>query len=65
VHVADEGVLPCEVILSRFMGHYQNYHVMCGDTLVKITEFNPKNKRIYEVGEKAFIKFSSEDVHAL
>lgn len=65
VHVADEGVLPCEVILSRFMGHYQNYHVMCGDTLVKITEFNPKNKRIYEVGEKAFIKFSSDDVHAL
>ena len=65
VHVADSGVIPCEVILSRFMGHYQNYHVMCGNTLVKITEFNPKNKRIYEVGDKAYIDFSPSDVHAL
>ena len=65
VHVADEGVMPCRVVLSRFMGHYQNYHVQCGDTLVKITEFNPKNKRIYEVGDEAFIAFDPSDVHVL
>lgn len=64
-HVEQEGVIPCEVVLSRFMGHYQNYHVMCGNTLVKITEFNPKNKHIYEVGDKAYLAFSPEDVHAL
>ncbi|KXB63980.1 ABC transporter ATP-binding protein [Olsenella sp. DNF00959] len=64
-HVADDGALPCEVVLSRFMGHYQNYHVRCGEHLVKITEFNPKNKRIYEVGEKAFLDFHASDVHVL
>ena len=63
--IAEEGVLPCQVTLSRFMGNYQNYHVRCGDTLVKITEFNPKNKRIYEVGEQAYVSFTPADVHAL
>ena len=47
------------------MGSYQNYHVMVGDTLVKITDFNPKNKRIYAVGEQAYIAFDKESVHVL
>lgn len=63
--VADEGQLPCEVILSCFMGSYQNYHVMVGDTLVKITDFNPKNKKIYNVGDKAFVKFEADSVHVI
>ena len=32
-HLADQGGLPCKVIVSCFMGSYQNYHVMVGDTL--------------------------------
>jgi iron(III) transport system ATP-binding protein len=63
--LADEGVLPCQVTLSRFMGNYQNYQVMVGDTLVKITDFNPKNHKIYEVGDRAFVKFGPKDVHVL
>ena len=63
--LADEGCLPCRVTLSRFMGNYQNYQVMVGDTLVKITDFNPKNHKIYEVGDEAFVKFGPEDVHVL
>ena len=63
--LADEGVLPCKVTLSRFMGNYQNYQVMVGNTLVKITDFNPKNHKIYEVGDEAFVKFGPEDVHVL
>lgn len=63
--VADEGQLPCEVTLSCFMGSYQNYHVMVGNTLVKITDFNPKNKKIYNVGDKAFVKFDAESVHVI
>ena len=64
-HLADEGKLPCEVVLSRFMGHYQNYHVRCGDHVVKITEFNPKNKHEYQVGDHAFVRFEKDDLHAL
>ena len=63
--LAEDGQLPCNVILSCFMGSYQNYHVMVGDSLVKITDFNPKNKKIYEVGDKAFVKFDSDSVHVI
>ena len=63
--LADQGQLPCKVILSCFMGSYQNYHVMVGDTLVKITDFNPKNKKIYQVGDTAWVAFEKESLHLL
>ena len=63
--LADDGQLPCEVVLSCFMGSYQNYHVKVGDTLVKITDFNPKNKKVYEVGDKAFVKFDVGSIHII
>lgn len=63
--LADQGQLPCKVILSCFMGSYQNYHVMVGNTLVKITDFNPKSKKIYQVGDSAYVAFQKENVHVL
>lgn len=60
-----DGQLPCEVILSCFMGSYQNYHVKVGDVVVQITDFNPKHKRIFQVGEHAFVKFDACDSHIL
>jgi iron(III) transport system ATP-binding protein len=63
--LADEGILPCKVIVSCFMGSYQNYHVMVGDSLVKITDFNPRNKKIYQVGDTAYVAFEKENVHVL
>ncbi|MBR5093618.1 MAG: ABC transporter ATP-binding protein, partial [Oscillospiraceae bacterium] len=64
-HLAPEGGLPCRVVLSCFMGSYQNYHVMVGDTLVKLEEHDPKNKRIYQVGELCALAFEPESVHVL
>lgn len=63
--LADEGGLPCKVRLSCFMGSYQNYHVETGGTLVKLTDYNPKNKRIYREGEKCSLIFEPESVHVL
>lgn len=63
--LADSGQLPCKVTVSCFMGSYQNYHVMVGDTLVKITDFNPRNKKIYAVGDTAWVDFQKENVHVL
>lgn len=63
--ITDDGVLPCEVILSVFMGAYQNYHLMVGGTLVKLEDYNPVGKKIYEVGDHAFLSFSDESVHIL
>ena len=63
--LADEGGLPCEVVLSCFMGSYQNYHVKVGDTLVKLEEHNPKNKKIYQVGDRCALVFDPRSVHVL
>ncbi len=63
--LADEGGLPCTVVLSCFMGSYQNYHVKVGDTLVKLEEHNPKNKHIYQVGDKCSLVFDPASVHVL
>ena len=63
--LADEGGLPCEVVLSCFMGSYQNYHVKVGDTLVKLEEHNPKNKHIYAVGDHCSLVFDPRSVHVL
>ncbi|MDO5413205.1 MAG: ABC transporter ATP-binding protein [bacterium] len=63
--LAEEGVLPCRVELSCFMGSYQNYHVRVGDTLVKLTDPNPKNKRVYQVGESCCLDFAPDAVHIL
>lgn len=63
--IAEEGQLPCEVTLSCFMGSYQNYEALVDGKTVKITDFNPKHKRIFNVGEKAFIRFDPNDIHVL
>lgn len=64
--IADEGQLPCEVVISCFMGSYQNYQVkLANDKIVKITDFNPKHKKIYAEGDKAYIKFNPCDIHVL
>ena len=63
--LADSGALPCRVVLSCFMGAYQNYHLMVGDTLVKLTDPNPKNKRVYQVGESCCLDFAPDAVHIL
>lgn len=63
--LSDEGGLPCKVVLSCFMGSYQNYHVMVGDTLVKLEDPNPKNKKIYNVGDTCSLVFSPDSVHVL
>ncbi|MBQ3424026.1 MAG: ABC transporter ATP-binding protein [Clostridia bacterium] len=63
--IDDQGSLPCKVELSCFMGSYQNYHVRVGDTLVKITDNCPINKKKFEVGDDAYISFDKICAHLL
>ncbi len=63
--LADEGVLPCKVVLSCFMGAYQNYHVMVGDTLVKLADYCPVGRKVYRVGDTAYLSFREGCVHML
>ncbi len=65
IRVSDRGILPCKVVLSCFMGSYQNYHVMVGDTLVRITDNHPVGRRIFNVDEEAYLDFSPVDTHLM
>ena len=65
IALSDNGMLPCSVELSCFMGSYQNYHVRVGDTLVKITDNCPVNRKIFQVGDQAYISFDAACAHLL
>ena len=65
IELGDTGDLPCKVEMSCFMGSYQNYHVRVGETLVKIADNCPVNKKIYRVGDTAYISFDPRCAHLL
>ena len=65
VVLSEKGLLEGTVILSTFMGSYQNYQEMLGDMEIQITDYNPVNRRIYEVGEKAYLDFDPHGVYIL
>ena len=65
IQIGAEGMLPCKVELSCFMGSYQNYHVRVGDTLVKIADNCPVNKPVFNVGDEAWISFDKACAHLL
>lgn len=65
VGLSEEGHLECEVVLSTFMGSYQYYQAKVGDVIVQITDYNPINKRIYQVGEKTKLTFDPNGVYIL
>jgi|LAHS01.1.fsa_nt_gb iron(III) transport system ATP-binding protein len=65
VHLDDGKGIACKVEVSTFMGSYQLYHVRVGESLLKITEYNPREKKIYAIGEEAHLAFSENDIHIL
>ena len=65
IMLSEQGRLEVDVTLSTFMGSYQYYEGMVGDMRVEITDYNPVNRRIYEVGEKAYLDFDPRGVYIL
>ena len=65
VVLSEKGLLEGTVILSTFMGSYLYYQVMLGVMEIQITDYNPVNRRIYEVGEKAYLDFDPHGVYIL
>ena len=63
--ISDQGLLPCEVTYSCFMGSYQNYHVRVGNIPVKLEDYNSRNKKEYNVDDKAFLNFDENSVFVL
>ena len=63
--LADRGYFPVKVVVSSFMGAYQLYHVMLGDVKLIIHEYNPKGKKIYAMGETAYVDFAPANAHCI
>ncbi|MEG2387359.1 MAG: ABC transporter ATP-binding protein [Clostridia bacterium] len=61
----ERGVLPCKVTLSCFMGSYQQYQVMVGETVVRITDNYPVGRKVFQAGDDAYLDFGRENVHVL
>ena len=65
ISLQDAGTVPCKVTVSVFMGSYQYYQVMSGNTMVIITDYNPLTRKIYHVGESAYLTFDSAALHVI
>jgi iron(III) transport system ATP-binding protein len=65
VGLDNEGILKGKVVLSTFMGGYQDYIVEVGGTEVKIQDNNPQIKKIYAEGEEVKVTFSPLSVHVI
>ncbi len=65
IKLADDGYIEGEVVLSCFMGSYQNYQVKVNDQIMVINDYNPVNRKVYKVGEKAFLNFDLENLHII
>lgn len=63
VSLEDRGDIEVEVERSIFMGAYQDYFVRLGEDLVNIEENNPRFKKIYQEGDRAYISLAGNQVH--
>ncbi len=63
--LSDDGILEGTVTLSTFMGAYQYYQMMVGDMEIQITDYNPVNRKIYQVGDTAYLMFDPCGVYIL
>lgn len=61
----EQGLLPCQVVSSTFMGSYQDYHLLVGGELVQVADNNPVNRTVFSPGENAFLDFSSSSIYIL
>ncbi len=63
--LSDKGILKGTVSLSTFMGSYQYYRIKIGDMEIQLSDYNPVNRKIYEVNEEAYLDFDPKAVYIL
>ena len=63
--VCESGLLEACVTFSSFMGSYQLYELDIQGSRFVVHENNPKNKRIFDVGETACLDLDIADIHLI
>lgn len=65
IELADSGDIEGEVVSSTYMGALQEYVVRVGDHTLEAEAYNPIGKKIYEAGDKVWLKIHRESLHAV
>lgn len=65
IDLGHEGLLEGKVILSTFMGEYQDYIIKVGKDELKVQTTNPKDKEIFAEGQKVKVNFSPLNLHLI
>ncbi|GAA0728472.1 ABC transporter ATP-binding protein [Clostridium malenominatum] len=60
----DEGI-KVKVKTSVFMGAYQDYVLKYGEEEIKLTDYNPTNKKVYSEGEDVFLYINENSLHLI
>lgn len=65
LELQDNGNIEVKVINSIFMGSYQDYYVSLGNDIINIQVNNPREKKIYDVGDLAYINLDPKQMHVV
>lgn len=65
IEIKEEGFLKGTVILSAFMGAYQDYVVKVNNFNIKIQDNNPQGKKIFKEGDIVNINFLPSAAHII
>ncbi|KAJ48910.1 iron(III) transport system ATP-binding protein [Clostridium tetanomorphum] len=61
----EEGNIEVGVKSSVFMGAYQDYNLKYGNIEIKLTDYNPLNKKVYSEGQTAFLNIDENSIHLI
>ena len=62
IKIGGEGMFKGKVDTSTFMGAFQDYVIDISGTHIKVQDYNPIGKKVYNEGEEAYLSFLPEDV---
>lgn len=65
VQIGKKGLFKGKVILSTFMGSYQDYVINVNGTDIKIQDNNPQGKVIFNEDEEVYISFDTRNIHVI
>ncbi|WP_027623623.1 ABC transporter ATP-binding protein [Clostridium lundense] len=65
LYFEEEGDIKIGIKSSVFMGSYQDYILKYKDIDIKLVDYNPLNKKVYEEGQSTFLKIDEGSVHII
>ncbi|KYH33982.1 spermidine/putrescine import ATP-binding protein PotA [Clostridium tepidiprofundi DSM 19306] len=65
VNLVDNGDIEVNVKSSVFMGAYQDYVIELDNKEIKLVQYDPQHKKVYNTGEKAYIDLKANSIHVI